>query len=99
MFFYKYLNDIYLDMLYEQYDELYLKSINEEKFIKIYNLLKEYEFYFIEDIIINCLEIFEYNKDVVERNILKLKKMLGDNFVWQIGNDLTYLNNLSEIDN
>lgn len=94
MFFDKYLNEIYLDMLYDKYEEWYLNKFDEEKFINIYNLLKKYEFYFIEDIIINYLEIFEYDKEVIERNILKLKDNLGDNFIWKIGNNMTYLDEL-----
>lgn len=99
MFFYKYLNNIYLDILYEKYDEIYLKRYDENKFINIYNLLKEYNFYFIEDIIINYLEIFEYNPQDVEKNILKLKETLGDNYIWEIGNNLNYLENLLENNN
>ena len=47
MFFDKYLNEIYLGMLYDKYENWYLEQIDEENFIKIYNLLKSYGFYFI----------------------------------------------------
>lgn len=94
MFLNKYLNEIYLNMLYEKYEEWYINSINEENFIKVYNLLKEYNFYFIKDIIIYHLELFECNVGDIKNNILKLKDKLGDNFVFEIGNDLTYLEEL-----
>lgn len=96
MFLDKYLNEIYLSMLYEKYEEWYLNQLDEDNFNKIYNLLQRYNFYFIEDIIINYLEIFEYEEEILEKNILKLKEKLGDNFVWEIGNNLSYLEILLE---
>lgn len=98
MFLDKYLNEIYLGMLYEKYDEWYLNQLDEDKFNKIYNMFKKYNFYFIEDIIINYLELFEYDVDILEGNILKLKNKLGDNFVFEIGNNLRYLDELLEMD-
>ena len=59
MIFDKYLNDTYLDILYSNYNLDYLKSIDSNNFIEIYNLLKSKGFYFIEDIIINYMDIFE----------------------------------------
>lgn len=94
MFLSKYLNEIYLNMLYEKYEEWYINSIDEENFTKVYNLFKEYNFYFIKDIIIYYLELFEYNPEDIRRNILKLKDKLGDNFAFEIGNNLTYLEEL-----
>ena len=89
MFFDKYLNEIYLGMLYDKYENWYLEQIDEENFIKIYNLLKSYGFYFIEDSIIYYLEVFEYDIDDVENGLLRLKETLGDDFVYLIGNDLS----------
>ena len=57
MIFDKYLNDTYLDILYSNYNLDYLKSIDINNFIEIYNLLKNKGFYFIEDIIINYMPI------------------------------------------
>lgn len=94
MFLSNYLNVTYLSMLYDNYEEEYINSLDEEKFIKIYNLFKEYDFYFIEDIIIYHLELFEYNVDDVRNNILKLKEKLDPGFVYKIGNDLNYLEEL-----
>ena len=91
MFFDKYLNEIYLGMLYDKYENWYLEQLDEENFIKVYNLLKSYGFYFIEDIIIYYLEVFEYDIDDVENGLLRLKETLGDDFVYLIGNDLSLL--------
>lgn len=96
MFFDKYLNEIYLDMLYDKYENWYLEQIDENNFLKIYNLLKTYGFYFIEDIIIYYLEIFEYDVLDVENRLLELKDRLGNDFVFKIGNDLSLLEELVE---
>lgn len=47
MFYSKYLDDYYLEELFNNYDINYLKSIDEEKFIKVYNVFKKYNFYFM----------------------------------------------------
>lgn len=96
MFLEKYLNEIYLELLYDKYEELYINSLDENKFLNIYKLFRKYEFYFIEDIIINYLEIFELEIEEVEKGILNLKEKLGNNFIVKIGNDLTYLDELLE---
>ena len=94
MFLDKYLNETYLDFLYDKYEKWYINEIDETNFNKIYMLFKQYEFYFIEDIIINYLEIFNLSKEIVEQGIITLKEKLGDNFVWIIGNDISYLEGL-----
>ena len=91
MFLEDYLNETNLDILYTNYSEDYIDSLDEDNFIQIYNLFKEYKFYFIEDIIIYYLELFEYDEDDVRTKILKLKEKLGDNFVNIIANDLSYI--------
>lgn len=94
MFLNKYLNDAYLSMLYDNYEEGYINSLDEDNFMKIYNLLNEYGFYYIEDIIIYHLELFECDVTDVRNKILKLKEKLGPGFVYEIGNDLNYLEEL-----
>lgn len=94
MFLKEYLNKIYLSLLIDKYEENYLNSLDQEKFLKIYNLLKKYKFYFIEDIIITYLELFELEETKVEQEIINLKEKLGDNFVYLIGNDLSILSEI-----
>ena len=94
MFLDMYLNITYLNLLYDKYDYYYITGLNEERFIRIYNLFKKYKFYFIEDIIINYLEIFELEEDEVENKIFDLKRKLGESFVHKIGKDLTYLEDI-----
>lgn len=92
MFLRNYLNDFYYGILYSNYDEEYLESLDEEHFKNVYGLFCKYNFYFIKDIIINYLEIFELELDEIEEKILMLKKSLGDKFVYIVGNDMRYLN-------
>lgn len=96
MFLEKYLNNIYLNMLYDKYEEDYINNLDESNFINIYNLFKEYQFYYIEDIIINYLEIFELPKEKVNISILKLKEHLGENFTYIIGNKPSYFDYILE---
>ena len=94
MFLEKYVSDLYLDIIYSNYDEDYVNNLDEKNFIEIYNLFKKYNFYFINDIILNYLEIFEMDYDDVEEKIIDLKEKLGNNFVQIIGNDMSYLDEI-----
>ena len=91
MFLREYLNDVYFELLLDTYDINYLETLDEDNFIKIYNLFKKYNFYFIEDIILKYLGIFALDLDKVSGEILNLKKMLGEKFVYLIGDDMRYL--------
>lgn len=97
MFLKKYLDEFYYNLVVYSYDELYLDTLDENNFIKIYELLKKYNFYFINDIILRYLEIFQMDENYVEDELLKFRNKLGNNYVYIIGNDMTYLNEI--IDN
>ena len=91
MFLHNYLDDFEYEFLIDNYEDYYLNSLNEKHFIEVYNLFQKYNFYFVNDIIINYLELFELELEKIEKNILNLKKSLGDKFIYIIGNDLRYL--------
>lgn len=99
MFLDKYLNSTYLDLVYDNYDEEYINSLNEKNFNKVYLLLKSYNFYFIEDIILNYLELFEIEAKDVQLAISNLKIILGNDFVKRIGRDMTLINKIIELAN
>lgn len=94
MFLDKYLSETKLDMLYSIYDDNYINSIDYNNFMKIYNVFSQYQFYFIEDIIVNYLEIFTLNVEEVITKLEILKYQLGEKFVYIIGNDMRYLESL-----
>lgn len=88
MFLNKYLNSTYLDLVYSNYEEDYLKLLDENNFSKVYMLLKSNNFYYINDIILNYLELFEIEEKYVEFAINDIKATLGNNFVELIGKNM-----------
>ena len=94
MFLQKYLSSIYYDLVINNYDYDYLMMLDETNFGKIYNVLKKYNFYFINDIILNYIEIFFMTVEEVEKGMIKLREKLGDKFVYIIGNDMRYLDEI-----
>ena len=97
MFLEKYLNSTYLDLLYDNYDEDYINLLDEDNFNKIYLLLKKDNFYFIEDIILNYLELFEIDAKYVQLSIDNIKTLLGQDFVRKIGQNMTLIDKIIEL--
>lgn len=97
MFLDKYLNSTYLDLVYDNYDEDYINLLDENNFNKVYMLLKNNNFYFIDDIILNYLELFEIEEKYVQLAITDIKLVLGDNFVEQIGKNMTLIDKIIEL--
>lgn len=94
MFYSKYIDDFYYEELLNNYSIEYLESIDEQNFIKVYNIFQKYNFYFIEDIISQYLHLFEIEPEKIEIGVLNLRKYLGEDFVHIIGYNMNYLNNL-----
>ena len=94
MIFDKYLNDTYLDILYSNYNLDYLKSIDSNNFIEIYNLLKSKGFYFIDDIIINYMDIFELDSYYLNKVLTYLESKLGRDYIKKIGHNMTILDKI-----
>ncbi len=91
MFLEKYLDEFYYNMVLDNYEYEYLKTLDEDNFKEVYNLLRKYNFYFINDIILNYIEIFELDTNLLEEKINILKEELGDNYIYIIGNNMRYL--------
>lgn len=91
MFLNKYINKFYLNLIYDNYEEDFINSLDEENFIKISNLFKNNNFYFINDIYLNYLEIFNLDYEEVVNKLEILKNKLGNNYNYVIGNDMRYL--------
>ena len=94
MFLNKYVNDVYYEMILDEYDSDYLLTLDEEQFKKIYDLFREYGFTYIEDIILRYLEIFEMEYEEVKEKLEDLKMELGDDFVYIVGNNLSLLDKI-----
>ena len=97
MFLDKYLNSVYMDIIYDTYDEEYLKSLDENNFLRVCSLLKSKGFYFIEDIIIKYLELFEIDVRYIERAINDMERKLGSNYINILGNNINMISDV--IDN
>lgn len=91
MFLRKYLNEFYFNLLLEEYEEDYLETIDESRFLEIYNLFLENNFYFVNDVIVKYLEIFNLDSDKVSNGLLKLKEQLGNHYVYLVGDNMRYL--------
>ena len=92
MFLEKYLSEFYFNQVLNNYNRGYLNTLDEENYLLIYNLFKKYNFYFVDDIVLNYLEIFSQDVDFVLEKIKYLKDKLGDKFNYKIGYDMSYLN-------
>ena len=90
MFLESYLDDTYYDLVINNYKYEYLENINKENFKLVYDILTKYNFDYIEDIILNYIELFELEPNYVEEKIVELIDKLGDNYVRIIGNDMRY---------
>ena len=97
MFLDKYLNSVYMDIIYDTYDEKYLEIMNEDNFLRVCSLLKSKGFYFIEDIIIKYLEFFEIDVKYVEKAINDMERKLGSNYINILGNNISMISEI--IDN
>ena len=60
-------------------------------------ILKKNNFYFIDDIILKYLEIFEIDSDCVQKAINDIREILGNNYVKIIGNNLSIMDKIIEL--
>lgn len=85
----KYLDDLRLKILYTNYNEDYLNSLEESSFKEVYTLLKEKGFYYIEDIILNYLELFTIDKKYVEKSLNEISSLIKDNYIEYLGKNMS----------
>lgn len=97
MFLDKYLSDTYLELIYDNYNEDYIKLLDENNFNEVYRLLKNYDFYFINDVILNYLELFEIEEKYVKLAIMDFKEILGNDFVKKIGKNMMLIDKIIEL--
>ena len=88
MFLDKYLDDLRLKILYTNYNEDYLNSLEESSFEEIYTLLKEKGFYYTNDIILNYLELFTIDKKYVEKSLNEISSLIKDNYIEYLGKNM-----------
>ena len=88
MFLDKYLDDLRLKILYTNYNEDYLNSLEESSFEEVYTLLKEKGFYYTNDIILNYLELFTIDKKYVEKSLNEIASLIKDNYIEYLGKNM-----------
>lgn len=97
MFLSKYIDDIYIKILYSNYDINYLNNLDENNFFQVYNFLKQKGFYYLDDIILNYLEIFTFDYHKIEQALNIIKVSLGDNYIEIIGNNMSIIDKIIDI--
>lgn len=91
MFLKKYLDETYLNLLYNTYEEKYINNLDEKNFNEVYNLLIDRGFYFVEDVVIKYLELFEIEPKFISLALNDMEKEFGKEYVFLIGNHITLL--------
>ena len=89
MFLDKYLDDLRLKILYTNYNEDYLNSLEESSFEEVYTLLKEKGFYYTNDIILNYLELFTIDKKYVEKSLDEISHLVKENYIEYLGKNMS----------
>ena len=83
-------DDDYL-LLLDKYTNDYLDTIEYENFMKIYKYLKSKKVYFIDDLIIDYLDIFTLDVEIIEEVFNILNERYGDDYIYTIGDNLKIL--------
>ena len=97
MFIEKYLSQDKLKLLYSVYEDWYIEGLDEKQFLKIYKFLEEEGFYFIDDVILNYLELFEMDEKYVRDAFIEVKNVLGDNYTKELGKDMSVISKIMDL--
>lgn len=85
------LNEEEYKLLTDKYTDSYLDSISFESFMEMYKFLKSKKVYFVNDLIINYIDIFSLNVNVVEEALNVLEERFGKEYLYYIGDNLKLL--------
>lgn len=99
MFLMKYLDEFKLELIYSNYEEKYISSLDEENFKEIYDLFIEYGFDELDDIIVNYLEIFEMDSEYVAKAFKELSTMVDGSLSECVDKDITILSRVINLVN
>ena len=91
----KYLDDFYINLIYESYDEDYINNIcNNYDIDKNIEILNKYGFNNLEDILLNDINILIIEPNKLEKRLSVLKDIIGDNYVDTINDNIELLDKL-----
>lgn len=97
MFIEKYVKPMYWNIICNNYEEFYLNSFDESNFKKVYEILKDKGFNYIEDIILDYLELFEIEYKYVDMALDKIQEIIGDDYVSVIGKNMYLIDKVIDI--
>ncbi len=78
-------------LLIDKYTFEYLDNINYDKFMIIYKYLRSLKIYYIDDLIINYLDIFELDLNLIKEAFFNIKSDYGEEYIFIIGSNLKLL--------
>jgi len=90
MFYDKYLTEEEKELMKQNYSSI-INGIDNDNALKIIDILKDHKCDFINDLIINYLEIFLVKPKVFETRLTTLKEELGQTYMNIIENNLNLL--------
>ena len=56
--------------------------------------MRNNNFYFLDDIILNYLELFEIEEKYIAKSLSDFKRILGDDYIKEIGKNMTLFNKI-----
>lgn len=99
MFLDKYVDQSYLNLIYSNYNDSYLNMLDESNFKEVYDLLVRENIYFIDDVILNYLELFEIDVEYVSKAFEDIKDIIGSNFNRVIGKKMIIIDKIIQLAN
>ncbi len=88
MFLEKYVDELYFNQILNKYNSEYLELLDENNFLEVLKVLSKYNLYFVNDIALSYLEIFEMDSNEFDMKLNKLREKYGEYFNVKIGNDI-----------
>ena len=80
-----------IEEIKEKYSESVIKNINKENFYKIYNFLIKEKCNFIDDIVSDYLDLFNFDYDEFVKKYIKLNEKYDNQFLNKASEDMNLL--------
>lgn len=94
MFLKKYLSEYNYNLLLESYNWNYLETLNEVNFLKIYTLFQQHQIDCMEDLIVDFLELFQWDERVLKGKLEQLEKEYNNHLSEAVENNLAIIGNI-----
>lgn len=80
-----------IDEIKEKYPESVIKKLNKENFYRIFNFLRKEKCDFINDIVSDYLDIFNFDYDEFVKKYKNLNEKYGKQFLNRVSEDMNLL--------